>query len=118
MGGMDKYRPLTPRLLFYFLLFLIIMSYSNTIFSPFILDDFSAFIRNPNLYIDDLSFDSLKKLAHTRFGLARVARGPMDLVLIFNRRRQIRTLVDKHVITAAKRIAVEKQRSRNLYEET
>jgi len=69
---MNKYKFLTPRLLFLFLLFLITLNYSNTIFSPFILDDYSAFIENPNLYIEDLSFESLKKLVHTRFGLARV----------------------------------------------
>ena len=59
-------------LLFCFLLFFVAVSYSNTLYSPFILDDFSAFINNKDLYLKDFTFESLAGLAHTRFGLARV----------------------------------------------
>jgi tetratricopeptide (TPR) repeat protein len=55
-----------------FLLLLIAISYSNTLYSPFILDDFSAFIRNPNMYLEDFSLNSLAKLFHTRFGKRRL----------------------------------------------
>jgi len=58
--------------LFCFLLLLAAISYSNTLYSPFILDDYSAFINNKNLYLQDLSFASLKQLVKTRFGYARV----------------------------------------------
>jgi tetratricopeptide (TPR) repeat protein len=69
---MNRKEILHPRLLFFFLLFLIAMSYSNTLFSPFVLDDYSAFIRSSNMYLKDLSFDSLSQLLHTRFGKARL----------------------------------------------
>ncbi len=69
---MNRKEILIPRLLFVFLLFLISMSYSNTLFSPFVLDDLSAFISNPNMYLEDLSLDSLSQLIHTRFGKARL----------------------------------------------
>jgi tetratricopeptide (TPR) repeat protein len=69
---MNRKEILIPRLLFFFLLFLIAMSYSNTLFSPFILDDLSAFISNPNMYVEDLSLNSLSQLLHTRFGKARL----------------------------------------------
>lgn len=69
---MNKKEILIPRLLFIFLLFLVAMSYSNSLYSPFILDDLSAFINNPNMYLQDLSLDSLSQLLHTRFGKARL----------------------------------------------
>jgi len=69
---MNKKELLGPRLLFIILLFLTAVSYSNTLFSPFVLDDFSAFISNANLYLEDLSLDSLSQLIHTRFGKARL----------------------------------------------
>ena len=59
-------------LLFCFLLFLVAVSYSNTLYSPFVLDDYSSFINNKDLYLKDFSFESFAGLAHTRFGVARV----------------------------------------------
>ena len=59
-------------LLFCFLLFLVCISYSNTLYSPFVLDDYSAFVDNKNLYLEDISLKSLSRLLRTRFGAARV----------------------------------------------
>ena len=50
---MRKLKIRSSHFLFFFMLFLIAVSYSNTLLSPFILDDFSAFINDKNLYIDD-----------------------------------------------------------------
>jgi len=72
MKNMKKMRINKSYLLFCFLLFFVAVSYSNTLYSPFVLDDYSSFINNKDLYLKDFSFESFAKLAHTRFGLARV----------------------------------------------
>ena len=86
-------------LLFGFLLFLVAVSYSNTLHSPFILDDYSAFINNKNLYLDDFSIDSLSKLAETRFGYARVV--PIASFALNHYIGQGKSVVNYHVTNIA-----------------
>jgi hypothetical protein len=54
------------------LLFLVAISYANTLYSPFVLDDIHSFIEEPNVYVRDFSFDSFSKLSQTYFGKARL----------------------------------------------
>jgi len=53
------------------LLFFVALSYSNTLYSPFVLDDKHTFIEEPNVYLHDFSFESISKLSATKFGKAR-----------------------------------------------
>lgn len=46
-------------------------SYSNTLHSPFLLDDFHSFIDNPEVYLKDISLSSLASLSQTFFGWYR-----------------------------------------------
>ena len=54
------------------LLLLVAISYANTLYSPFVLDDIHSFIEEPNIYVRDFSFDSFSKLSSTFFGKARL----------------------------------------------
>ena len=54
------------------LLFLIAISYANTLYSPFVLDDMHSFIEEPNVYVRDFSYESFSKLSSTYFGKARL----------------------------------------------
>ncbi len=60
-----------PFLLLAAILLLVTLTYSNTIYSPPILDGPAAFINNPTVYIDNLSFDSLKQIYSGPFGRTR-----------------------------------------------
>jgi len=55
-------------LLLYVLLF---SAYSNTFFSPPVLDDFHSFIAEPNVYFSTFSLNSLEKIGQTKFGISR-----------------------------------------------
>lgn len=52
-------------------LLLIGAAYSNTYFSPFVLDDFHSFVRNPETHVKELSPEILEKLRKTQFGMFR-----------------------------------------------
>ena len=54
------------------LLFLIVISYANTLYSPFVLDDMHSFVEEPNVYVHDFSYESFSKLSSTVFGKARL----------------------------------------------
>jgi len=54
------------------LLLLVAISYVNTLYSPFVLDDIHSFIEEPNVYVRDFSFESFSKLSQTFFGKARI----------------------------------------------
>ncbi|MDH5297829.1 MAG: hypothetical protein OEV91_02305, partial [Desulfobulbaceae bacterium] len=54
------------------LLLLIAISYSNSIYSPFALDDAHSFIAEPNIYIHNYSWASLQQLGQTEFGYKRI----------------------------------------------
>lgn len=54
------------------LLALILLSYANTLFSPFTLDDFHSFINSSQIYTKDLSLQSLSQLSNTVFGKSRL----------------------------------------------
>jgi len=54
------------------LLFLIAISYANTLYSPFVLDDIHSFIEEPYVYVHDFSYQSFVKLSKTFFGPARI----------------------------------------------
>lgn len=59
------------RLLLPFFLFLILATYSHTLYSPLVLDDTASFVEMREVYINDFSCDSLKQIAGSRFGMAR-----------------------------------------------
>ncbi|MCK4838997.1 MAG: tetratricopeptide repeat protein [Desulfobulbaceae bacterium] len=61
----------TPHLLLLLVLFFTALLYSNTLNSPPVLDDRATFIDNPAVYIDNLSFASLKQVQAGRFGRTR-----------------------------------------------
>ena len=50
---------------------LIIISYSNSLYSPFTLDDRHTFIDEPAVYIDKISVATLTELSHSMFGKTR-----------------------------------------------
>ena len=54
------------------LLLIVALSYVNTLYSPFALDDMHSFVEEPNVYVRDFSYDSLSKLSNTFFGKARL----------------------------------------------
>lgn len=55
----------------FLLILLLISAYSGTFRSPPILDDYHSFIRQQNVYLEELSLSSLVLLAQTVFGWAR-----------------------------------------------
>jgi len=61
-----------PILVVPLLLFLIVISYANTLYSPFVLDDMHSFVDEPNVYVHDFSYESFSKLSSTVFGNARL----------------------------------------------
>jgi tetratricopeptide (TPR) repeat protein len=54
------------------LLFLVVLSYANTLYSPFVFDDMHSFVDEPYAYVRDFSYDSFSKLSNTFFGKARL----------------------------------------------
>jgi tetratricopeptide (TPR) repeat protein len=54
------------------LIILTALSYSNTLHSPLVLDDFHTFIDDPAVKIRDVSLSSLEKLRATKFGRSRL----------------------------------------------
>ena len=63
---------ITPEIGLPLLLILICIAYSNSLFSPPVLDDANSFIKDRTLYVTDFSIASLKQLSHNRFGLKRI----------------------------------------------
>ena len=61
-----------PQIVVPLLLLLISISYINTLYSPFVLDDMHSFIEEPNVYVHDFSYESYSKLSTTVFGKARL----------------------------------------------
>jgi protein O-mannosyl-transferase len=55
----------------FMLILLLVSSYSNTMYSPPILDDLHSFIGQQNVYVTDWSVSSLLSLSKTTFGWAR-----------------------------------------------
>lgn len=51
---------------------LLFSAYSNTFFNPPVMDDFHSFVDEPNVQIESVSLDSLKKLSRTEFGFSRL----------------------------------------------
>jgi tetratricopeptide (TPR) repeat protein len=58
-------------ILFSVLLLFILFSYSNTLYSPFVLDDNHSFIAEQKVFVDDFSLSNITQLASTGFGIAR-----------------------------------------------
>jgi len=59
-------------ILFVVLFFSIIISYSNSVYSPFVLDDYHSFISDPRAYVHNVSLHSLLELKNTTFGYSRI----------------------------------------------
>ncbi|MCF6290499.1 MAG: tetratricopeptide repeat protein [Desulfobacterales bacterium] len=68
---MNRINGIKPRYFLYGLLLLVFAAYANTLFSPPVLDDFTAFVENPALEVEDFSCQSLQKIAGGRFGITR-----------------------------------------------
>ena len=51
---------------------LLFSAYSNTFLNPPVMDDFHSFVDEPNVQIESVSLDSLKKLSQTEFGFCRL----------------------------------------------
>lgn len=67
----ERLSSVSPFHLLLFLSFLIVISYSNSLYSPFTLDDRHTFIDDPAVYIDKISLASLQELRHSQFGKNR-----------------------------------------------
>lgn len=50
---------------------LIFYAYSNTFYSPLVLDDFHTFVEEPKVHFPSLNHESLQDLAKTKFGISR-----------------------------------------------
>ena len=61
-----------PQVTIPLLLTLVFLSYANTLYSPFVLDDMHSFVEEPNVYMHEFSYDSFSKLSSTGFGKARL----------------------------------------------
>ena len=62
-----------PRFFCFLIFALTLLSYSNSLYSPFVLDDFHSFILDPHLYVKNpLSLESLEQLSNTKFGINRI----------------------------------------------
>ena len=59
-----------PSVILPLLLLIVAISYTNTLYSPFVLDDMHSFIEEPNVYVRDFSFESFSRLSQTFFGKA------------------------------------------------
>lgn len=68
---LDRLGGSAPPLMLLFVVFLIVLVYSNTLNGPPVLDDAATFISNASVYVDDLSFASLKQIHAGRFGSSR-----------------------------------------------
>jgi len=51
--------------------FLFVAAYSNTLESPFILDDFHSFVMDPDVHVQNWSWDTIWSLSKTKFGICR-----------------------------------------------
>ncbi len=69
--GQNPHKILTPNRLLVIIFFLTALAYSNTLFSPLTLDDKSSFVDSSRMYVSKFSFNTLKQLSNTRFGLSR-----------------------------------------------
>ena len=67
----DKFLAVSPGRFLLAILLLVCASYSNTLYSPLVLDDMHSFVEESSIYLDDFSVQSLTGLANTRFGKAR-----------------------------------------------
>ncbi|MCF6290496.1 MAG: tetratricopeptide repeat protein [Desulfobacterales bacterium] len=67
----DRFLAISPGRFLLAVLLLVCASYSNTLYSPLVLDDMHSFVEEPRIYQDDFSVQSLTELADTRFGKAR-----------------------------------------------
>ena len=54
------------------LVILLFSAYSNTFFNLPVMDDFHSFVDEPNVQIESVSLDSLKRLSRTEFGFSRL----------------------------------------------
>ena len=55
------------------IILLALMSYANSLYSPFVLDDMVNIVDDPHLYTDNpFSAQGLQQLAQTRYGLKRL----------------------------------------------
>ena len=57
---------------FMLLALFILIAYSNTLYSPFVLDDFHSFVEEPTVLGFNFSLAALKRLAETPFGIRRL----------------------------------------------
>jgi protein O-mannosyl-transferase len=64
-------RRVFPGVFIIIVVILILSSYSNTFYSPPIIDDYHSFIDEPSVYVKEWSVDSLILLSETFFGWAR-----------------------------------------------
>ncbi|OGQ96064.1 MAG: hypothetical protein A2521_13215 [Deltaproteobacteria bacterium RIFOXYD12_FULL_57_12] len=56
---------------FVVVLFLVVASYINTLYSPLVLDDIQSFVEEPNVYLKTISFEEIASVVQNRFGMAR-----------------------------------------------
>jgi hypothetical protein len=68
---MERLSAASPNLIFLCILFFICLGYSNTLYSPLVLDDLATFIENSKVYVESFSIESFKQLSSTEFGLTR-----------------------------------------------
>jgi tetratricopeptide (TPR) repeat protein len=50
---------------------LIFCAYSNSFYSPLVLDDFHSFVEEPKVHVSLLDYESLRELTKTKFGISR-----------------------------------------------
>jgi len=77
---------------------LILSAYSNSLYAPFVLDDFHSFVKEPKVLNFTFDFTGLKNLATTKFGVRRFL--PM-LTFAFDQKWGHGSLVAYHVTNIA-----------------
>ncbi len=71
VGTSTRTKKAFPYILAFFIVLMILSSYSNTFTSPPYLDDFHSFVYEKALYLDSVSPSSILSLSETKFGLGR-----------------------------------------------
>ncbi len=69
--GKQRFPDLSPRILLFLLLVVVAAAYSNSIYSPFVLDDDHSFAQNPLLGTADHALPPLEQIGQSQFGVGR-----------------------------------------------
>lgn len=70
--NIERFFSIPTPLILIIVLSLTALSYGNSLYSPFALDDYNVFVESSDIYVHDFSWQSIKQLSNTPFGKGRL----------------------------------------------